>query len=402
MDLRTLPTGLSPAQRCEERRKRLERELGLDLGLLRVNPATVGQADERNCEQMFGNVPIPVGYAGPLPVTFSSGETVEIHLPLATTEGALVASVNRGCKALRESGGVRIVRVIHHGATRSLAFRIEPQMSTAFTAALEHAEGAWKRIAEETSEHLKVLSYHIAVQEEHLFLTIACDTDEAMGMNMVTTAAQAAGEWIAREFAEFGVTFVSVAGNVDSDKKASRRTHDLGRGYEVQAEALIQPAVISSILKTTPEKMLAVAHAKLDVGSTVAGALGRNLHAANVIAALYLATGQDAAHVVEGSLADTEVTAEEDGLRMKVRCPALMVGIRGGGTTLPAQHQSLALLLKTRTLRQRSVQAQLHPAKQLAESIGAAVLAGELSLLAALASHSLAAVHARLGRHPLQ
>lgn len=389
MDLRSLPTGLSPAERCEERRCRIEAELGIDLTMLSANPLTIDSADEKNCEQMFGQVPIPVGYAGPLRVTFGSGESHDIHLPLATTEGALVASVNRGCKALSGSGGVRTTS-IHHGVTRSIALKISGPVE-AFLERLRSCEGEWRAAAEATSAHLKILGTEFDHADDHVFLTLACDTDEAMGMNMVTIALQAAGEWIERNMP--GCAFISVAANVDSDKKPSRRTHDRGRGYEVTAEATVSESVIEDVLKSSPASLLSVARAKLELGSAIAGAIGSNLHAANVIAALYLATGQDAAHVVEGSLADTTIEAAadpSDGIVIRVRLPALLVGVRGGGASLPAQAKCLAMLLAPETV--------LHPCRRLAESIGAAVLAGELSLLAAQASHHLAKAHEMLGR----
>ncbi len=397
MDLRNLPSGLSPFDRCSERRKRIERELGIDLAHVTAAPDAIGHADEKNCEQMFGVVGIPVGYAGPLRVTFSSGERKDVHLPLATTEGALVASVNRGCKALSE-GGVH-TSSMYHGISRSLAFK-RSAFSDQLSAFIKKNEFEWKKIGEKTSDHLKILKYEIDQKDDYLFLTVYADTDEAMGMNMVTIAAAEIGKWIEKN-AE-NVAFLTVAGNVDSDKKPSMRVKERGRGHEVTAQAVLTPGVIRDVLKSSPEKMLEVAHGKLDIGSSIAGALGKNLHAANVIAALYLAIGQDAAHVVEGSLADTHVsfdcdfdraqsdTAQDDMLKISVRLPAILVGVRGGGTGLPAQSQCLDLLLKEKT--------SLHPKTQLAESIGAAVLAGEISLLAAQASHDLAKAHKKFGR----
>jgi hydroxymethylglutaryl-CoA reductase (NADPH) len=186
------------------------------------------------------------------------------------------------------------------------------------------------------------------------------------------------------------VKCITVAGNVDSDKKPSRRTHDLGRGYEVIATTTLSKETIEEILKTTPEAMANVANAKLKAGSEIAGALGKNLHAANIIAALYLSTGQDIAHTVEGSLADTEVELTQTGLKIQVRLPALIVGTHGGGTGLPAQSRCRELLLKTKS--------GLKAKQQLAESIAAAVLAGEVSLLAAQAAGQLASAHATLAR----
>ena len=406
MDLRNLLNGLSAKDRIAERRKRIESELGVDLSLLSIAERNIGQADEKNCEQMFGAVPVPVGLAGPLTVHFSSGEVREVYLPLATTEGALVAGVNRGCKALSQAGGAHVSSE-YKGITRSLAFEVRSAKCEVRRKEIEELENEWKRIAEATSDHLKVLSYEIDAKDDFLFLTIAADTDEAMGMNMVTIAADAVGTFLSQKL---DIPLVTIAANVDSDKKPSGRTKKLGRGYDVRAEATLTEEVLQSVLKADAEAMLKTAHAKLEVGSSLAGSLGKNLHAANIAAALYLATGQDAAHVVEGSLADTSVagcglrvlgtehatrnpkpeTILSDGIRIETHLPALLVGVRGGGTALPAQKQCLDLLLKNRT--------SLHPSKQLAEIIGAAVLAGEISLLAAQASQTLAKAHVKHAR----
>ena len=381
MDLRNLPDGLSPKERIAERRKRIEDECDCDLSLLEQRPSTIGHSDEKNCENMFGSMLIPVGYAGPLMVHFSSQKNMDVHLPLATTEGALVASVNRGCKALNSANGVHTSSV-YHGISRSIAIKTSNAQRVTSNDIKERKD-EWKTAAESTSNHLKILSYDIDETPDHIFLTINADTDEAMGMNMVTIAAQAVGNWIVDNI---GGELITIAANVDSDKKPSKRTHEKGRGYEVTASATIPSDVITSILKSDPEAMMNVAKAKLEQGSDIAGALGANMHAANIIAALYLATGQDAAHVVEGSLTDTTITKIEDGLKISVRCPAILVGLRGGGTDLPAQRQCLDLLL------------QGNNRQHLAESIGAAVLAGEVSLLAAQAAHHLAKAHAALGR----
>jgi len=397
MELRKLTSGINSFDRCSERRKIIERELGVDLSALSIDPAKLGSAEERNCEQMFGHVPIPVGIAGPLKVNFSN-----IYLPLATTEAALVASVNRGCKALSLSGGVK-TQSTYHGINRSLAFRVpdsarlpDGQGSRNFEESIIERCDNWKTVGEDTSNHLKIINYSIDESNDHIFLTINCDTDEAMGMNMVTIAAQAIGEWIESNID--GLEFVTVAGNVDSDKKPSKRTHNLGRGYEVIAEAELSEDVIRDVLKSDPESLIKTAEAKLSVGSKLAGAIGSNLHAANVIAAIYLATGQDAAHTVEGSLADTTVQPStinhqpSTGLHFEVRCPAILVGVRGGGTSLPAQKQCLDLLLS------RCPMSDVRRPNKLAESIGAAILAGEISLLAAQATHSLAKAHQNLAR----
>ena len=398
MDLRSIPIGMPSFERVIARRAMIERELNVDCSALAVNSTALGHAEEKNCENMFGAVPIPVGLAGPLTVNLSDGSETTVHLPLATTEGALVASVNRGCKELR---GVRVDTASnYHGVTRSLAFAGNVANCKLQSWLREH-EQEWKAIGEATSSHLKILSYDIDEKDDHLFLTIAADTDEAMGMNMVTIATQAIGEYIEHTT---GANFITVAANVDSDKKPSKRTHDRGRGYEASAMCTVSSAIITDVLKTTPEALLATAKAKLELGSSIAGAIGSNCHAANIIAALYLATGQDAAHVVEGSLADTIIESFPSpvgeglgvgAIRISVRIPALLLGIRGGGTTLPAQQQCLDLILKSQIANRQS---QIVPCRYLAELFAAAVLAGEISLLAAQSNHTLAKVHKNLAR----
>lgn len=388
MDLRNLPEQLSALQRINQRRALLEQGLDVRLSTLAPQETVIGDAEKKNCEQMFGTVNIPVGYAGPLKVTFSNGTVGEVHLPLATTEGALVASVNRGCKAV-SAAGASITRSEDHGITRSIALRAAGASSLqALLDVIRQKEDVWKKAGEATSQHLKILSFDIDISKQLVFLTIAADTDEAMGMNMVTIAAEAIAQFLTEQVKD--VRCITIAGNVDSDKKPSKRTHQKGRGYEVVATASLSKEVIADVLKTTPEAMLAVAKTKLVVGSEIAGAIGKNLHAANILSALYLATGQDVAHVVEGSLTDTSVEEVAGGIKISVRVPAILVGVRGGGTVLPCQQACLEMLLKKKV--------GLHRKKQLAESMAAAVLAGEISLLAAQASGELASAHKALGR----
>lgn len=388
MDLRNLPEQLSSFQRINQRRTLIEHELGMDLSGLEPRESVIGESEKKNCEQMFGVVSVPVGYAGPLNVTFSNGTKSEIHLPLATTEGALTASVNRGCKALT-ANGVQINKSVDHGITRSIAFRAASATKVQdLVDTIRKNEAAWKATAKATSRHLEVKGYDLDIAKQFVFLTVAFDTGDAMGMNMATIASQAIADWVTEK--TDGAKCITVAGNVDSDKKPSKRTHERGRGFEVVVSAILSKETVADVLKSTPAAMIAVANAKLKAGSEIAGAIGKNLHAANIVAALYLATGQDAAHVVEGSLADTEVEEVQSGLKIQVRLPAIIVGTIGGGTALPAQTQCRELLLKNKS--------GLQPKQQLAESIAAAVLAGEISLLAAQATQTLGSSHKKLAR----
>jgi len=216
------------------------------------------------------------------------------------------------------------------------------------------------------------------------------DTKDAMGMNMATIATRAACERIE---AETPAELVALSGNLCSDKKPAAINAIEGRGRTVAADVLVPTEVVEERLHTTPEAVAEVTTRKNHVGSAKAGSLGFNAHVANVVAAVFLATGQDAAQVVEGANAITTAEARGDGLYVSVTLSSLEVGTVGGGTKLPTQAEALDLL---------GVRGGGDPpgsnADALAEYVAAGALAGELSLLSALASRHLSSAHEELGR----
>lgn len=206
-----------------------------------------------------------------------------------------------------------------------------------------------------------------------------------MGMNMVTIATQKAVELIERET---GTRCLSVAGNYDIDKKPAWLNFINNRGFKVWAETIIKKEVLENVLKTSAEKFFDVWLAKCMIGSAMSGSLGFNAQYANIIAAIFIATGQDPAHVVEGSMGITTAKVLNGDLLVSVYLPALNVGTVGGGTNLATQLEALTILGV----------AGSGNVEKFAEIIGGAVLAGEISLLASLAEGSLAAAHKKLGR----
>ena len=208
-----------------------------------------------------------------------------------------------------------------------------------------------------------------------------------MGMNMVTIATQALVSHIEKQL---GVRCVSLAGNFDIDKKPSWLNSIENRGMKVWAEVTIPATILHSVLKTTAQKMYDVWLSKCMVGSALSGSMGFNAQYANVIAAIFLATGQDLGHVGEGSIGITtaEVVSSKD-LYMSVTLPDLMVGIVGGGTGLATQKEALSII-------------SAKTSQEFAEVVGGAVLAGEISLLASLAEGTLAKAHQKLGRGKVQ
>jgi len=186
---------------------------------------------------------------------------------------------------------------------------------------------------------------------------------------------------------------VALSGNVCADKKPAAINAVEGRGRTVAADAVLQRDTVREVLKTTPEAVAEVNERKTLVGSARAGTLGANAHAANVLAAVYLATGQDPAQVVEGASAYTTASVRDGDLYFSTTLPAVELGTVGGGTALPTQNEALRLL---------GVAGGGEPpganARELAEVVAGAVLAGELSLHAALGSRHLEEAHTRLGR----
>lgn len=360
-----------------DRRKALEEKLNVDLHHIGSFTLDETVAVTRNCENMIGATQVPMGIAGPLRIAKN-----DYYIPLATTEGALVASVNRGCKAITESGGCAVdsYRV---GATRGPVFKVKNlKESDELNAFLEKNFAELQKIAANTSRHLTLKKYMDRGVGRYRYVRFVYDTRDAMGMNMVTIATQKLVECIETKTA---ARCISVAGNYDTDKKPAWMNVIEGRGTKVWAEVTIPDRILTRVLKTTAQKMYDVWLAKCMLGSAMSGSMGFNAQYANVIAALFIATGQDPAHVVEGSLGITTAEVQNKDLYMSVYLPDLMVGTVGGGTGLATQREALKIL-------------GVADSRKFAEIVSGAVLAGEISLLASLSEGTLAKAHKTLAR----
>lgn len=344
-------------------------------------PETVGQ---KNCENWIGSISLPVGVVGPVGMIYKDQPSSH-YVPLATTEGALVASVSRGAKALSHAGGAKVL-VKKVGMSRSPVFVCQSgEAALALLNFVETHQSDIKKTSEGTSRHLRYLSHQGWVRGKHLYLRFVFDTSEAMGMNMVTIATGKITDWLESQVK--GVKLVALSSNVCSDKKDNLINTILGRGYWAQAEAWLSTEVLELVLKTNSEQMLATHLQKNLIGSNLAGSFSQNAQVANVLAGIYLATGQDPAHIVEGSRAFLTVTPENDGVYVSLTLPNLNMGTVGGGTYLPAQAQARELMgfgeLST---------------DKLVALTAVSCLAGELSLLASLGEKSLAKAHQTLAR----
>lgn len=372
----------------DTRRSFIEKERGVDLKNIGSFTLDERKASSRNCENMIGIAQVPLGIAGPLTLK-GEGFEDELYIPLATTEGALVASVNRGCKAVRNSGHVTTY-ADRIGTTRGPVFYVGSlENNRKLSRWIQENKDSIKKTAESTSSHLTYIKADITGTASYVFVRFYFDTQDAMGMNMATIATQAIVTLIETKT---GFNCISVAGNFDTDKKPAWINVIKNRGIKAWAESTITKNVVDAVLKTTPEKIYSVWLSKCMIGSALSGSIGFNSHFANIASALFIATGQDPAHTVEASLGMTtvEVTGNRD-LYISVYLPDLMVGTVGGGTGLNTQKEALTLLGVFGGDNGNN-------ALKLAQIISGAILAGELSLLSSLASNTLSCAHEVLAR----
>jgi hydroxymethylglutaryl-CoA reductase (NADPH) len=370
------------------RRHLLEAETGADLETV-GEYAFQAEAADPNVENMFGATQVPLGIVGPIEVD-GGAVAGEKWLPLATTEGALLASVNRGVSATWEAGGAT-ARVLKSKMTRAPVFKVKDVAAANEVVSWVRAnEERLREAAESTTSHGELRDVTPYVVGDNVFLRFGYDTKDAMGMNMATIATQEACEAVE---SETPADLVALSGNLCTDKKPAAINAVEGRGRTVSADVEIPRGVVESTFKTTPEAMVEANTRKNLIGSAKAGSLGFNAQAANVVAAAFLALGQDIAQVVEGSNAITTMDAREDALYASITLASLEVGTVGGGTKLPTQAEALDVV---------GVRGGGDPAGSnadaLAEVIAVAALGGELSLVGALSASHLASAHEELGR----
>ncbi|HWQ63281.1 MAG TPA: hydroxymethylglutaryl-CoA reductase (NADPH) [Methanospirillum sp.] len=389
LKLYALEKELPPGEAVQVRRRFVEEETGISLPRIGDCSIDLDSVVKRNCENMIGTVQVPVGIAGPVLISgeYASGK---YFLPLATTEGALVASVNRGCGLITAAGGAE-VRILSDGMTRAPVFATDSVVhAREVVDFVKTHEDEIRQAAEATTRHGKLTDIQITTAGTSVFIRFCFTTGDAMGMNMVTIASEKAAELICQQT---DARLVALSGNFCTDKKPAAVNVVLGRGKTVSAGVKLTDDQIRTILKTNASSLLEVNTRKNLVGSARAGSLGFNAHAANIIAAIFIACGQDPAHVVEGSLCITTIDQAPDGVYVSVTLPALPVGTVGGGTGVATQAECLKIL---------GVSGGGDPpgshAKKLAEIIAVGVLAGELSLLGAQAAQHLARAHKELGR----
>jgi len=339
-----------------------------------------------NIENYIGMARVPTGVIGPLRVVGSSAQG-DFYVPLATTEGALVASYHRGARACLMAGGVTSICLLE-GVQRSPVFKFENLADLGlFVAWLLPLVDKLKEIVGQTSRFAKLTDIKIQIEGNHLILTLEYHTGDAAGQNMVTICTDAVCQYLIAH-CPTKPTLWFIEGNYSGDKKATALSFTNVRGKKVTAEIVLPKEIVNNVLKTTSE-LMAEYWRSSTVGIIQSGAIGAHGHYANGLAALFLATGQDVACVAEAATGITRMEVDKEGaLYASVTLPNLVVGTVGGGTHLPTQRECLEMMDCYGTGN----------ARKFAEICGALVLAGELSIAAALSAGHFTQAHQKLGR----
>jgi len=368
-----------------ERREFLRAQTGVELthvGEYSFDPAIL----PGNIENFIGVAQVPIGIAGPLQI---NGEYAhgDFFVPLATTEGTLVASYNRGMRLLTECGGVKTT-IVEQSMQRAPVF-----LSADATAAREFGRWVARHIdsiraaAEATTRCGKLIDIGQYQVGPLRYLRFNYTTRDAAGQNMTGKATLAACEWILREYP--GTVRYILSGGIDTDKKHSQINMLLTRGRRVVAEAVLRRELLREIMGVEPQDLFFARQVTL-AGAFLAGAANNGAHAANGLAALFIATGQDAANIAESHAGITYSQLLDNGdYYWSITLPSLIVATCGGGTGLATQRQCLEMLDCWGTGK----------ANKFAEICAATVLAGETSLASAVLHGDWVPSHERLGRN---
>lgn len=318
---------------------------------------------------------LPMRTVGPVKIISKEVDDM-VMLPLATLESPLWPSTHRGALICTKAGGIR-ASVIDERMSRSVLVETDSiaELHVIYLDILQQ-KAALQEIVKESSRFAQLIDIHGQLVGSMLYLRLEFITGDASGHNMVTLSADRILERLLKHYQ--GLRYVSISGNYCSDKKVSAVNGILGRGKNVIAEVMIPNNLCERVLKTTPHRIVDLHIKKNLMGNIVAGGLRTaNAHFANMLLGFYLATGQDAANIVEGSQGMVHAEVRQNDLYFSVSLPNLIVGAIGNGKTLDYVQENLNLLGCL------SNQPPGVNARRLAVIAASTVLCGELSLLAA-------------------
>ncbi|MCB0704151.1 MAG: phosphotransferase [Saprospiraceae bacterium] len=344
-----------------------------------------------NIESFVGSIEIPLGVVGPILYNTSAGQQELAYTVAGTLEGALVASMNRGAKALSQSGGFW-AEVKQQKMIRAPMFLFTSLADAAlFEKWVPHEFQKIKQVAEEHSNHASLKSLQPFKVENTVHLRFVFQTGDAAGQNMTTTCTWHAMLWIVDHFQQetgIEIPYYIIEGNGSSDKKISNYSITEGRGIHVTAHAFLKEETIQKVLRSTSEAIFRCFKPSVLL-SKEDGMVGYNINVANAIAAIFMATGQDMASVHESAVGIFHVEKTEAGLSLSLTLPSLVIGTVGGGTNLARQTEALELMGCKGSGK----------IKRFAELIAGFALALEVSTYAAIVSGEFAKAHEKLGRN---
>jgi hydroxymethylglutaryl-CoA reductase (NADPH) len=339
-----------------------------------------------NIENPIGAAQVPMGVAGPLLVCGQQARGL-FYVPMATTEGALIRSYERGMVALTRAGGAQTEVLADENHTAP-SFRFGDVAAAArFCEWLPGQIAEMRAVAASTTRHGRLENAACYQMGRQVIVNLGFFTADAQGMNMIVKATDAICRWVVASYP--GTSYFLFSG-MCSEKRGSGFLLTRGNGKRVTAGCLLPHRVLQQYLHVTADQLLSVWHSAA-MGHFQAGAFGCNGHAANGLAAIFIATGQDVANVVNSASALTCFEPDAGGLYLSTTLPALSVATVGGGTGLPTQREALELMGCGGEGK----------AQKLAEIVAASILAGEISMSAAIAAGEFVEAHEQYGRnHP--
>ena len=368
----------------ERRRHWLEQKTGCRLSHVGAH-SIPGDEMRGNIENPIGAAQMPLGVAGPLLINGTDAQGV-FYVPLATTEGALVRSYERGMVALTRAGGVTTRVYIDKNRVSPVFVFKSVDQAHRFAIALPNQFDSIRAEAESTTLHGKLQRIECHAIGREVIVNFCYFTGDAQGMNMIVKATEQACQWI-KDHSE-ALRFYVFSG-FSSEKRASGSLLAGGKGKKVIAGALLPKQIVRSYLHVTPDELLDMRQHTL-LGHLQANAIGYNGQFANGLAAIFIACGQDVANIVNSAIGVTNFEVDRNGdLYASVTLPSLTVATVGGGTALGTSRECLEILGCAGSGR----------ASKFAEIVCAALLAGELSMGAAIASGEFVEAHETYGRN---
>ncbi|MDJ0749020.1 MAG: hydroxymethylglutaryl-CoA reductase [Woeseiaceae bacterium] len=352
------------------------------VGSYTIDPAVT----QGNIENFTGTAQIPIGIAGPLTMVGEHAKG-DFYIPMATTEGTLVASYSRGMRVISECGGARTT-VVKHSMQRAPVFLFDNALEAReFGKWLDQHIDSLRGVVKATVDVPRLTEIERYVVANMLYTRFCYTTGDAAGQNMTGKATLYACEWIRANHPAKPRYILS--GNIDTDKKHSMMNMIQTRGKRVVAEFVLKREVAKELLRIEPEWLYTYRQIA-GIGTHLSGAAYSGAHSANGIAAMFIACGQDAANVSESHAGMNYCQLLENGdLYWSTTLPALICATYGGGTGLPTQRECLEMMDCYGTGK----------CDKFAEIIAAVVLAGDVSLSSAILAHEWVSSHEAMGRN---